>query len=154
MVREKGFTMHRLIRGGIAGVAATGTMSCAMWLGTQAGLLHTPPPKQITKRAQRKVGINPHALPAETFTASWFAAHLAYGTLSGAAYALLRPLLPGSNLASGLLYGGAVWAVNYLGLLPALGLFEPPDEHAQSQTAVMLAAHAVYGVTLAAVNEI
>ena len=67
----------------------------------------------------------------------------------GAVYALVRGVLPRSTVASGLIYGEALWAVSYLGLLPALGLYALPEDRTLSQTAVMMAAHAVYGVTVA-----
>lgn len=145
--------MNALVRGGIAGLLATATMSCTMWLGTKAGLLHTPPPKKITKRAAQKAGVHPHLLPPETFTVSWMASHAAFGALTGVIFAAVRPLMPRSAVTGGLLYGAIVWAVNYLGIMPALGLFSLPDKHPRSQDAVMLAAHGVYGITLAELDR-
>ena len=83
--------------------------------------------------------------------ARWVAAHLGFGAGAGIAYALGRSLFPRSRVLSGLAFGGAVWGISYVGLMPALGLYPAPDEDDPSRTAVMIAAHAVYGVTLAEV---
>lgn len=151
--RKEGARMKQLIRGGFAGLLATGTMSLVMAGGKAAGLLHSPPPKKITKHAEQQTGVNPHAMPQETFDASWVAAHVGYGAMVGVVYAMVRRVLPKSPVVRGLIYGEAVWAVSYLGVLPALGLYELPEDRTLSQTAVMLAAHAVYGVTLAEADQ-
>ena len=73
------------------------------------------------------------------------AAHLAFAATAGAAYGLTpktrRPILDGAA------FGAVVWAVSYLGWLPATGLLparsEPPRRHA-----LMLAAHLVWGACL------
>jgi uncharacterized membrane protein YagU involved in acid resistance len=145
--------MGRLIRGAAAGVVATGLMSAFM-LGARAlGLIHRPPPKTITARAQRKVGIKPHEMPQPAFTLSWLAAHVAYGMSSGVVYALLRPVLPKQSVVGGLIYGEALWAVSYLKLMPELGLYPSPKFDSPSRTAAMIAAHAVYGTSVATVAQ-
>jgi uncharacterized membrane protein YagU involved in acid resistance len=118
-----------------------------MWAAEQMGLMRTPPPKQITASAEAKGDTQPQS--RSTFTASWVAAHLGFGMGCGAVFALIRRFLPGNAVLAGLLYGGAVWGVNYAGLLPALGLYPAPDDDSSTRTATMIAAHAVYGVSLA-----
>ena len=46
------------------------------------------------------------------------------------------------------LYGLAVWAGSYLGLLPALGIMSPATDHPLRRTALMIAAHLVWGSAL------
>ncbi len=87
------------------------------------------------------------------FRPLWLVAHGGYGLLCGVAYHFLRPRLPNQPAQAGLLFGGMVWSVSYLGLLPALDLYPWPDEDATPRLAVMIAAHAVYGATLAAVVQ-
>ena len=140
--------MDRLARGGLAGLLGTGLMTLALAGARAAGLLRTPPPAEVTGRAQEKAGLRRH-VPEPAFRASWLAAHFGYGAACGGGYALLRPGLPASPPAAGLAYGGAVWALSYLGLLPALGLYPRPEEDSRSRLAVMIAAHAVFGVTVA-----
>ena len=45
-------------------------------------------------------------------------------------------------------YGLAVWTTGYLGLLPALGALRPATEHPPRRTALMIAAHVVWGAAL------
>jgi uncharacterized membrane protein YagU involved in acid resistance len=145
--------MNRLVRGAVAGSIATGTMSCLMFGGKAAGLLVTPPPKEITHRAGEGAGVEPHKVSKPAFTASWLAAHLGFGVGCGMLFTFLKPLFPGRVIAPGLVYGGLVWGVSYLGVLPALGLYPLPSRDSGSRTAVMIAAHAVFGITLAEIEE-
>jgi NAD(P)-dependent dehydrogenase (short-subunit alcohol dehydrogenase family) len=63
--------------------------------------------------------------------------------------------LPGrfKTPGSGLLYGLGVWAVNYAGILPALGLMPPARHDRLGRPTSMLAAHLVFGAALAAVER-
>src|SRR5947207_1134832 len=119
---EEGPAMDAAIRGTVAALAATVPMTAVIGLGHAAGLLHTPPPAAITENVAERAGADPNPESAE-FQAGWLAAHLGYGASCGALYALARPLLPRSDVAAGILFGGAVWAVSYLGVLPTLELF-------------------------------
>ncbi|MGE5617771.1 MAG: DUF1440 domain-containing protein [Sphingomonadaceae bacterium] len=87
------------------------------------------------------------------YTATWLAAHFAYGTAWGVIYALLRPLLSRSPVAAGILFGGALWTLSYLGLMPALGLYPRPKEDHPSRVVTMIAAHAVYGVATSEIER-
>jgi hypothetical protein len=140
--------MEWMIRGGLAGLAATVPMTAVIALGRVSGWLYTPPPAQITANVAKQAGEDPneHSVP---FQASWLAAHFAYGAACGAVYARFRPLLPCSDMTAGLLFGGAVWGVSYLGLMPALRLFPPAESDSRRRQAVMIAAHAVFGSSLA-----
>ena len=140
--------MHKLVRGGLGGVLATMVMTGVIAGGWAAGLLRTPPPAEITGRARRWAGLETDA-QGPAFRAGWLAAHLGYGAASGVGYTLLRPLLPRSAVRAGLLYGAGVWGVSYLGVMPALGLYPWPDADSRSRTAVMVAAHAVFGIAVA-----
>lgn len=145
--------MGRLIHGGAAGVLATALMSLVMAAGKAVGLMHEAPPKEITARSAEEAGVNPRQAPRSTFHMSWLAAHVGYGAACGAVYAVIRRLLPGSAPVSGLIFGLLVWATNYLGILPALGLYPDPEEDRSSRVAVMIAAHAVYGISLGEAEE-
>ncbi|MBI4495122.1 MAG: hypothetical protein HY690_20295 [Chloroflexi bacterium] len=140
--------MNQLARGVLAGVLATLPMTAVIAAGRWARLLWTPPPVEITARAQQQTGVG-QRLPEPAFQVSWLAAHLGYGAACGLVYTLARRLLPRSPLAAGLAFGGAVWGVSYLGLMPALGLYPWPEQDSRSRTGVMIAAHGVYGMALA-----
>jgi hypothetical protein len=140
--------MQTLVRGGIAGLAATVPMTLVIAAGRASGLLHTPPPVEIAENVAEQAGEDPDR-HSPAFQAAWLAAHAGYGMACGVVYALARPLLPRSDVAAGLLFGGAVWAVSYLGLMPALELYPQVDDDTPRRTAVMIAAHAVFGTSLA-----
>jgi hypothetical protein len=141
-------TIERLAEGALAGAVATIPMSLVMAAGRGAGLLRQPPPRQIMKRAERKTGTR-HDLDHPAFQTSWVAAHVGYGAGAGAIYALLNRLLPIGTIPRGLIFGGLVWAVSYLGLMPSLGLYPWPHEDRKSRVAVMILAHAIYGLATA-----
>lgn len=140
--------MNRYLAGGIAGVAATAVMTAAISAGKAAGLLHIPPPEQVTTRVTDIAGVDNEA-PASEFTAGSLVAHHAFGAAGGVAYTLIRRFLPASTPLAGLLFGGLVWATAYVGYLPMLKLYPWPDRDRTSRMAVMIGAHAVYGTALA-----
>jgi putative membrane protein len=144
--------MQTLIQGGLAGLVATIPMTAVIAGGRAAGWLRTPPPVEITENVAENVGENPERDSPE-FQAAWLAAHFGYGAACGAAYAAVRPALPFPAAVSGLFFGGAVWGVSYLGLLPALRLFPPATEDSPRRQAVMIAAHAVFGLSLAGIEH-
>jgi hypothetical protein len=127
---------------------ATVPMTLVIFATRQAGLLRTPPPEEISERVMAKLPASVDAV--RRFRPLWFVAHGGYGVLCGVAYRLLRPWLPTQTAQAGLLFGGMVWGVSYLGLMPALDLYPWPEQDAPPRLAVMIAAHAVYGVTLGA----
>lgn len=139
--------MNRYLRGAIAGVIATGVMTLVISAGQRLGLLRTPPPTQITTTATNRIGIDPEP-PESGFNTGTLLAHAGFGAVAGTIYVLIRRILPHSRIAAGAIYGGAIWVSAYGGYLPALDLYPSPDDDRHSRTAVMIAAHMVYGVTL------
>jgi hypothetical protein len=49
---------------------------------------------------------------------------------------------------TGVALGLGVWTASYLGVLPALGILRPATEHPARRTALMIAAHVVWGSAL------
>jgi len=144
--------MQTLVRGALAGLAATVPMTVVIATGRAAGLLWTPPPVAITENVAERAGEDPdRGSPA--FQATWLAAHVGYGAACGAVYALMRPLLPRSDITAGLLFGGAVWSISYMGVMPALNLYPSAKDDSNSRQAVMIAAHAVFGTALASIDS-
>ena len=144
--------MNELVRGGLAGILGTVLMTLVIAGGRAARLLWTPPPREITHNVAGSAGVR-RQLPESAFQAAWLAAHLGYGAACGVVYAAVRPRLPAGPVTAGLVYGGAVWGVSYLGLMPALGLYPWPKDDSGSRMAVMIAAHAVFGTTIAAAER-
>ena len=144
--------MQQFVRGGLAGLAATVPMTVVIAAGRAAGLMGTPPPVEIVENVAEQAGEDPDR-DSPAFQASWIAAHLGYGAACGALYALMRPLLPRSDVAAGLLFGGAVWGVSYMGVMPALDLYPSAKDDSEPRQAVMVAAHAVFGMALASIDS-
>jgi hypothetical protein len=105
------------------------------------------PPRTITMRAAQTAGIQHKLDDEERFNLS-LAAHFAMGATAGAEFAFLPRQHVVAGIFTGVSYGVAVWAVNYLGILPALGLLSPATRHPPRRTAVMIAAHAVWGAAV------
>jgi uncharacterized membrane protein YagU involved in acid resistance len=78
--------------------------------------------------------------------AATMAAHFGYGAATGALYALVALR---SGLVTGAAYGVLVWVVSYFGIMPGLRILRPAHGHPGRRNALMIAAHLVWGSTLA-----
>jgi putative membrane protein len=74
--------------------------------------------------------------------------HLGYGAAMGGLYAPLADNVPAPPAAKGAAFGLLVWAVSYLGLLPAMGIMEMPREQSVRRNVMMILAHIIWGVAL------
>ncbi len=99
-----------------------------------------PPGRAETRRQERPSGQRSESC-------------VAYGAVSGVVFRSVRRWLPDSSVLAGVLFGGAVWAVSYVGVMPSLGLYPWPREDRPSRVAVMIGAHLVYGGVAAAPDE-
>jgi hypothetical protein len=151
--RQGGGVLAELALGAAAGCLATVPMTWAM------EVLHRRlpreeryplPPRQITMRLVEEAGGEDQPDEPERRDLTLLA-HFGMGTAAGALYGLVahRQPLPGPVAGAG--FGLAVWAGNYLGLLPALGILCPATEHPPRRTALMIAAHLVWGAVTGAI---
>lgn len=140
--------MNELIRGTIAGVAATVPMTLAMEL-LQQGLpwyqRYALPPRRILRSAAHAAGLRDATGDSEWSPAT-LVAHFGYGGAVGAVYAPLSRRVPVPRAVSGPVYALGVWAGSYLGWLPAADLHEPATDEPARRNALMIAAHLVWGV--------
>jgi hypothetical protein len=145
--------MNRLVRGTLSGLAGTVMMTIPILVTKKLKLFHTPPPVEISANVARKTPLLPdRSTPG--FPVVWLGAHLAYGAACATGYVISDSILrPDNTVEAGLVFGGVVWGVSYLGYLPALGLYPWPDADVRPRLAVMVVAHAVYGVTVAVVER-
>lgn len=145
----------RLLSGAFAGTVATAPMTAFM---TRAHRLLPPeektplPPAEITAKVTEEVGLRPH-LDRDERRLATLLAHYGYGAACGALYAALAPRSEEAPVRRGVGFGLAVWAVSYLGLLPALGLLPPATKHPARRNALMIAAHVVFGAALGLLAE-
>jgi len=144
--------MQTLARGALSGLAATVPMTAVIVAGRATGLMGTPPPVEIMENAAEQAGEDPDRQSPE-FQAAWLAAHIGYGAACGVVFSAIRPVLPRSDLAAGLMFGMAVWGVSYIGLMPSLNLYPSPEADSNQRQVVMVAAHAVFGAALASIDS-
>jgi hypothetical protein len=144
--------VNALLRGALAGIGGTMAMSVPVFAMEKLGLFLTAPPVEISASVAEETPVLPE--PGEqAFSAYWPVAHLSYGAAAGGLFGVLRRFLPASTPVAGLLFGGAVWAAGYCGFLPALRLYPPPDKDAGPRVATMIAAHVIFGVTTAVIQD-
>ena len=77
---------------------------------------------------------------------------LGYGMTARALYGTLRPR-PGKRLIDGTALGLGVWAVGYLGWLPALGLMPPVQQQETEQVAGPIVQHVIFGLATVAAYQ-
>jgi hypothetical protein len=141
-------------RGALAGVGSTVVMTGWMLLAERAGWMSELAPTRITRRSLERLPDGPPR--GEGLTAATSVLHLAVGAGAGAAYASLadHPRLQRvPRLARGLVFGTALWATAYVGVLPAIGVMPPPERDERRRPAAMLIAHWIFGVTLAMLHR-
>lgn len=135
--------------GALAGTAATLAMSVVMLAAQRAGLMGRLPPRQITEATIDAVP-KVEAPTEESINALSVGAHLGFGAAAGALFAVVYQMVRSARPAplAGMIFGFAVWAVSYVGWIPALGIMPPPQRDRPGRPESMLVAHLVYGLVL------
>lgn len=136
------------VRGAIAGTVATLAHTAVMAFAARRGTLGEPPPKKITRGALRAVA--PEAARHEpALNGATVLMHVGFGAAMGALYASLAPRRAQGSVPLGLAFGTAVWAVSYMGWVPALGLMPTPQHDRRGRPTAMIGAHLAFGAALA-----
>jgi NAD(P)-dependent dehydrogenase (short-subunit alcohol dehydrogenase family) len=135
----------RLLRGALAGIAATAAMSGVMLGAKRLGALGEPPPRRIVRRLLASWG--PGASGGETLDVAALGAHFAFGAAMGAVFSALPSRA--RSVRGGVLFGAGVWTATYAGALPLAGLMPPARRDRPLRPPTMVAAHLVYGAALA-----
>jgi uncharacterized membrane protein YagU involved in acid resistance len=143
--------MNRILKGALAGLAATVPMTIAM------KLMHRQlpdqeryplPPRLIIDELTKKTDPDGELGEEEEFYLTVIS-HFAYGAACGAIFNLAREQTDAEvSTGIGTVYGLGVWTGSYLVLLPALGILTPATEHPMRRNLLMIAAHVVWGVSL------
>lgn len=131
-------------RGAAAGVGATAAMTVVM-AGLRPATRGDLAPRQVTAWVLGQP--DPASTGARAPVGLSMVNHATYGSALGALYgAMVGPDRAGPF--SGLVYGLMVWASNYAGLLPALGVLPPPADDDTSHAVRVHVSHWVYGAVL------
>lgn len=149
-------SVESMLAGTVGGCAATAPMTAVMRAIRRRLPPHERdplPPAQVTVNAAEVVGVA-HQLSRRQKQNAFLAAHYGFGAAAGAVYGLLAPHLPGPGALNGVAYGLTVWASSYLGVLPAAGLYKPPDRESAARHGMTAAAHVVWGGVLGALTNL
>jgi hypothetical protein len=139
--------MNDLMLAAAAGCVATLPMTIAM--EAMHGELppeeqYPLPPRTVALRAADRAGIEENLDEGER-TGLTLVSHFGMGTAMGALYGPVSRFIPLPAPLAGAAFGLAVWAGNYLGILPALGLLSSATRHPRRRVGLMIAAHLVWG---------
>lgn len=144
------------LKGAIAGSIATAPMTVTM-LAMHRYLVNWPrpsvPPKKIALGLAHRVGLKKHMDRPQQKTFAWVS-HVAYGASMGSVYGSLVRRIPLPSSVKGIGFGLIVWAVSYLGWLPALELPGSAPDESWRRNAMMIAAHVVWGGTLGLIDKL
>ena len=140
--------------GALGGAAATVAMSAVMVAALKTGLMSEMPPQEIAVKSVDRAGAGDEVAHDEKRDLGWLA-HFGFGAAAGALYGVLRQRLPtpGPAAVHGSVYALGVWAVSYLGWIPALRLLPPATDDEPGRQPAMVAAHVVFGGLLGALVE-
>jgi uncharacterized membrane protein YagU involved in acid resistance len=139
-----------ILVGAAAGVVATVPMTLTMegLHRLLPGEYGAPlPPREVTEGLYEHFD-EPEDAPEPTLERLTFLLHYSFGAAAGALFPLVAPRQLPAAVGAGVIYGLTVWSVSYLGFLPAIGLRHHAKNDHQHRTAMMLAAHVVWGATL------
>jgi uncharacterized membrane protein YagU involved in acid resistance len=138
----------RLLKGALAGSIATGTMSGVMllmyYLLPWRDQRFPIPPEHVTKRLAGW-----RRSQKEQSTWMTWVLHFGIGAGSGALYAPFAHFVRLPSLLRGMVFGLLVWAIGYLGVLPAADILPPATRHSAGRNLMMIVAHLVWGLVLA-----
>jgi len=138
------------IRGGVAGGLATVGMTAAMLAMHRclpARQRYGLPPEQIVDEMLNRTDIE-NQLTDRHFEALTMLAHHGYGTSMGAVYGMVEPHCRSAPpVVSGMSFGFVVWALSYLGWLPAMGMDASATREPLQRNALMIVSHLIWGGT-------
>jgi len=143
-------TSTDVLIGAGAGLIATIPMTMAME-GLHLVLPGEPdspfPPREIIEGLYEHLGADDD-IEDEHLGQMTFLLHYAYGGIAGAMFPFVAPRRLPAAIGAGVVYGLAVWSGSYRGLLPATGVRHHARHDTARRTAMMIAAHVVWGATL------
>ena len=140
-----------VLRGAIGGVVATLFHTAVMFSlhpRLRRARRQPLPPTEITTVVADRVGV-PVPRRRLALTAATAASHFGYGAAAGALYAPIAGRVQRRRTLVGIGYGLGVWAVSYLGWIPALRILPPATQQPPQRNLMMILAHVAWGAALA-----
>ncbi len=120
-----------------------------------AGERYPLPPREITMKLAKEAGVHHEMSPAARYLTTLLA-HFGYGAATGGLYATAAApsLRSWPGIIKGAVFGSLVWSVSYFGIMPALHVLRPADQHPARRNALMFVAHLLWGTVLALFAEL
>lgn len=147
--------MGSALIGGRIGIVATLGMSAIMLLAKRAGLSGELPPEAIADAIAEEMPTDeqPSEQDRDTFAVIM---HFVFGGLAGVLYGFLAKdvVHPLRGTVLGMVFGSSVYAISYLGWVPALRILPPAHRDRPGRVATMVVAHWVYGALLGALTAV
>lgn len=140
------------LRGALAGAAATLAHTAVMFAlhpRLPQARRQPLPPLAITSEIAQRTGLET-AQRGTGLRVATTASHFAFGAAAGSLYGPVEARLRGDRTLIGVGYGLAVWALSYLGWIPALRILPPATQHPAQRNVMMILAHVAWGAALAA----
>ena len=144
----------RVVAGAAAGCAAAAPMAVAFEVLRRTLPEHGRdplPPRNVAVGLSRKLGFGKYLDEPRRERLTW-AGHFGYGAATGAAYGAVDAALEQSNApvplppsARGATFGLIVWALSYVGWLPAVGITSPQFRRPLRQNTMLILAHLLWG---------
>lgn len=141
------------IGGSLGGVLGTAVMQQGMKLAPKLPSEWQPPqPSQdpgefMISHAEKLAG---RSLSPRLHKLATMGLHWGYGTFWATLYAAASKRVAKKGLGRaatlGALMGAGVWAIGYVGWLPAVGLTPPVEEQGRKHSLTALASHMLYGI--------
>jgi uncharacterized membrane protein YagU involved in acid resistance len=144
--------MNRFVAAAAGGFLATVPMTIAMVAiqRTQRRPRSPLPPKEVTRKTLKEAGMASN-LRGKALQAATWVSHFAYGAAAGACYPLVRRLVPIPPVLKGPGFGLAVWALSYIGWLPATGILRPPQKQTPNRNVALIVSHLIWGAATKAI---
>lgn len=138
-----------IIQGMLAGTYGAGCMSVLRMGARRWGLIDATPPQATKAWLARRTGVEPEGPGVHHLLDTLV--HLGVSAAGGALYGTLVDPPRRPSLAGGALFGVGMWAVAFGLVSPSLGITRSPRRSSAAENAVNVAAHALYGASLALV---
>ena len=147
---------RRLTRGALSGFVGTTVMqgvrsASQRWLPETMPPIEQEPGAFMVKQAEESLsGKAGASVPATVETAAAQSLAVGYGLTAGGLYGALRSRGDSSVLLDGAVLGLGVWAVGYLGWLPASGLMPSLNQQTPKERIAPALRHVIFGVATVA----
>jgi uncharacterized membrane protein YagU involved in acid resistance len=140
----------KMLQGAAAGLMATLPMTIFMqaaWLQLPAREMHPLPPRQITWKLLKQLGVHRRVSQPSQIVLTWLL-HFLFGAMAGSLYGIMEERFRARNSVKGSLAGMVVWTGSYLGWIPVFGIMPPATKHPWRMNLLMIVAHLIWGLSL------